>query len=70
MSAAIVPDSCRHFCCGAPRCLFVCCGQLLYVMHGIVQKSYVLLFAVEGIVFGIVFEKWPLDELDERTYGA
>ena len=32
------------------------------------KESCVLLFAVGGGVFGIVFEKCSLDELDERTY--
>ena len=32
------------------------------------KESCVLLFAVGGGVFGIVFEKCFLDELDERTY--
>jgi hypothetical protein len=32
------------------------------------KESCVLLFAVGGSVFGIVFEKCSLDELDEGTY--
>ena len=34
------------------------------------KESCVLLFAVGGSVFGIVFERCSLDELDERTYEA